>query len=201
MDRRGSRHGVADDEGRPEKLGGLLVAIALVTPMLIFLSSGYRLNPQTLLLIGIGISLVAGVSVFGLENRGRTHRFLTHHGARPGLVWIVKLAIWSVGLAAIWGLLAIMAFLPSWNTPTTTIDVRSIDHWLVLIFMVTFYPSIGLLCGMAIRRGITSFCHCDGDRARADDLSVLADVGEHASDAGAAGHSSRAPDRFVDMER
>ncbi len=37
------------------------------------------------------IALIAGVSVFGLENRRRTYRFLVHHGARPGLVWLAKL--------------------------------------------------------------------------------------------------------------
>ena len=53
-----------------------------------------------MILAAIGF-LVAGVSVFGLENRARTYRFLVHHGARPGLVWVVKLATWIFGLAMI----------------------------------------------------------------------------------------------------
>ncbi len=56
-----------------------------------------------MLLLDTIIALVAGINVFGMENRGRTQRFLTHHGARPGLVWLVKLAVWCVGLAMIWG--------------------------------------------------------------------------------------------------
>jgi hypothetical protein len=66
----------------------LLVAIGLVLPALIgpiYLDAWYFAS-EGLLLISAGINLLAGASVFGLENRGRTQRFLTHHGARPGLV-------------------------------------------------------------------------------------------------------------------
>ena len=46
------------------------------------------------------LMVVAGVSVFGAENRGKTHRFLAHHGARPGVVWAVKVAVWAAWLVA-----------------------------------------------------------------------------------------------------
>ena len=133
----------------------LLAAIGLVPTVLIFLSWGYNPNLEWLLLIGIGVSLVAGASVFGLENRARTQRFLTHHGARPGLVWLVKLAVWGVGLGSmLWGLLAIMARLP-WTTQSGA-SVVSIENWLSGILMIPLYFGVALLCGMAIRRGITA---------------------------------------------
>jgi hypothetical protein len=69
-----------------------LVLIALVLPALIYVLAD-SLDPSWLLLMSGCVTIMAGTSVFGLENRARTHRFLTHHGVRPGLVWAVKLAI------------------------------------------------------------------------------------------------------------
>ena len=146
-----------------------LAAIGLVIPMLFLLRwgydtlRGYAMASEWLLLISIGIALVAGANVFGLENRARTQRFLTHHGARPGLVWLVKLAVWGVGLAAIWGTLAIMGLMAIWGPLALTgkialgdIDVGRIENWLHGIWMVSLFFGIAQLCGMAIRRGITA---------------------------------------------
>jgi hypothetical protein len=134
------------------KTWGLLAAIGLLASALARLWLVY-LETTWPLLIGTGISLVAGASVFGLENRARTQRFLAHHGARPGLVWMVKLAVWSVGLAVIWGPLLIMAI---FATRQTRVSGRPIENWLAVIFVTTFYPAVALVCGMAIRRGITA---------------------------------------------
>ena len=132
------------------KAWGLLVAIGLVLPAPIYLASS-SLDSIWLLLIGIGVSLVAGASVFGLENRARTQRFLTIHGARSWLVWLVKLLVWGVGLVMLWGPLAVMA-----RISFTQMGVVSIENWLFGIFMIPLYFSIALLCGMAIRRSITA---------------------------------------------
>ena len=53
------------------------------------------------------IGLIAGIFVFGAAHPGRTYRFLTHHGARPGLVWLAKVGVWSVWL----GLLGLVAMI------------------------------------------------------------------------------------------
>jgi ABC-2 family transporter protein len=138
-------------EGR--KTWGLLAALGSLAPALARLRFFY-VDPTWLVLIGIGISLVAGASVFGLENRARTQRFLAHHGARPGLVWMVKLAVWSVGLVVIWVPLLLMMALVAMRR--TGASAQSIEDWLAVIFVMTFYPGVALLCGMAIRRGITA---------------------------------------------
>jgi hypothetical protein len=130
------------------------VAMGLIIP-------SWRLSPslEGLVLLSIGVSLVAGTSVFGLENRARTYRFLTHHGARPGLVWLARVMVWSVetcvicalGLAAIWGSLALTD-----ETARRQIPAVSIQNGLSGILMIPLYFGIALLCGMAIRRSITA---------------------------------------------
>ena len=129
---------------------GLLVAIGVGLPAPIYLASS-SLDSIWLLLIGIGVSLVAGASVFGLENRAWTQRFLTIHGARSWLVWLVKLVIWGVGLVMLWGPLAVMA-----RISFTQRGVVSIENWLFGAFIIPLYFSIALVCGMAIRRSITA---------------------------------------------
>jgi hypothetical protein len=116
---------------------------------------GAKLDPAGISLISMGIGLVAGTSVFGLENRARTQRFLTHHGARPGLVWMVKLATWSVGVALIWVPLVIMTSLAS----VRPLVVKSTEWpfiFLIMFLIMTSYLAVGLVCGMVIRRGITA---------------------------------------------
>ena len=61
-----------------------------------YLAPRYAESFWLAMLSAIGF-MAGGVSVFGLETRARTYRFLTHHGARPGVVWLVKLAIWVFG--------------------------------------------------------------------------------------------------------
>ena len=70
----------------------LLMAIGLLVPALIYFDLFWAT------LTTLGITLVAGACVFGLENSAHTQRFLTHHGARPGLVWLIKMLIWGIGL-------------------------------------------------------------------------------------------------------
>ena len=99
-------------------------------------------------------SLGAGVSAFNLENRGRTQKFLAHHGAWPGLVWFVKLAAWAFGLLAILVPLVVVVLgtepLPARRGPEFEKAV------IVVIAMVVQTFTIGAFCGMTIRRGITA---------------------------------------------
>jgi hypothetical protein len=129
----------------------VLAAIGLVLPLPIVLRSFGRPILEWLMLVNIGVALVAGVNVFGLENRARTYRFLTHHAARPGLVWVVKLAAWIAGLALIWGPLAVII-----ATNLGYVGPRRSEDLLSAMFIVLLFFSVAQICGMAIRRGITA---------------------------------------------
>jgi ABC-type transport system involved in multi-copper enzyme maturation permease subunit len=101
----------------------------------------------------IVIALAAGVRVFGVENRAGTQRFLNYHAAHPRLIYLIKVAVWCVGLAAIWGLQVIaVATLPQ--------PVPSRDQLILLAgalaLPIVFTFSVAQLCGMVIRRGITA---------------------------------------------
>ncbi len=135
-------------EGR--RTWGRLALIALLLPASVFIWSN-SVDPAWLLLISGGVTLVAGASVFGLESRAHTQRFLTHHGARPGLVWVVKLAIWTVGLTMVSGPLALMTILGFGHRGTISIEDSLAGTWMLLL-----YFAVAQLCGMAIRRGITA---------------------------------------------
>ncbi len=54
------------------------------------------------------------MSVFGPENRMRTFRFYAHHGARPGMVWLVKTAVWAAAVLVSWMALG-LAWWMSWR--------------------------------------------------------------------------------------
>jgi len=108
------------------------------------------------------VGLVLGVNVFNAENRGRTQRFLAHHGARPGVVWLVKLAVGLATVAPIW--LAILALTPSlwgpgpslrapqvWPGPTPVAYVA-----IPLVVQIASTFAAGVWCGMVFRRGITA---------------------------------------------
>ncbi len=103
-------------------------------------------------LVSTVVALTAGVSVFNLENRARTHRFLAYHGARPGLVWLIKLAIWSIGLATVWGVL--MALVIFFDVPGRP---QALGEWIPLVLPLPLGFAAGQLCGMAIQRGITAW--------------------------------------------
>jgi hypothetical protein len=128
-----------------------LLAIGLVCPAILLGSSGrFHFEEPFLPLASNGlIAVVAGVSVFGLENRRRSFRFLVHHGARPGLVWLAKLMAWSFGLAVIWSPLAYLVV----HDPGPP---SAVEHWTLLALLLPLGFSVGALCGMAIPRGITA---------------------------------------------
>ena len=127
----------------------LLLAIGLIFPMVIALHANFR-NLSFAIPWNALVALVAGVSVFGLENRRRTYRFLAHHGARPGAVWLAKLLTWCLGLAIIWVPLVTV------HTDLGEIPVGPREGliWLALCLPLVF--AVAQLCGMVIPRGITA---------------------------------------------
>jgi hypothetical protein len=127
----------------------LLLAIGLIYPMALVAFANLR-DLTFAIPVNAVVALVAGISAFGTENRGRTQRFLMHHGARPGLVWLAKMLAWGLGLAIIWVPLILA------HTDTRGMSPESRDEmvWIGLCLPTAF--AVGQLCGMAIPRGITA---------------------------------------------
>ncbi len=126
----------------------LLLIVGLIYPMGLALYENMR-NLSFAIPLNAPVVLVAGVSVFGLENRARTYRFLVHHGARPGTVWLAKLLTWCFGLAII--------LVPLWQMHGDWPALARGGHgltWIALSFPLVF--AVGQLCGMVIPRGITA---------------------------------------------
>ena len=126
----------------------LVAAIVIVVPAIIYLIESF-LDDSWLVAMGGMAVLVMGASVLGLENRDRTHRFLAHHGASPVLVWLVKLAVWAAGLAVLGVIAACTAVFTL--SPGGRREVS-----LAALVLVPYLFTVGLLCGMAFRRGITA---------------------------------------------
>jgi hypothetical protein len=131
-----------------------LLSFGLILPMGYYLIMNLFLMPVGDLSFALPwnglVALAAGVSVFGLENRARSYRFVVHHGARPGIVWLAKLAVWCFGLAIIWVPIIVVS-------PDS--DVIS-PRWRGELFRFAYYLPLGFavaqLCGMVIPRGITA---------------------------------------------
>jgi hypothetical protein len=137
-------------EGRSTWL--LLLAIGLICPaqMLFGTVDLNRLmnTPFPLLCYG-SIALVAGVSVFVLENRRRTYQWLVHHGARPGLVWLAKVVSWLFGLALIVGPQAYLAV-------QGPVGPAASEGIIMLAVGMPLGFAVAVLCGMALPRAITA---------------------------------------------
>jgi hypothetical protein len=129
----------------------LLAAVSIAVPACMrFFYSNY-VDYAWLMIVTLLGCLLAGISVLGAENRARTYRFLVHHGARPALVWTVKLATWICGLAAI-----CLAAGCSWIVMPSS-NAPSGEHWGLAVFSPLIVFAIALICGMTCRRGITAF--------------------------------------------
>ena len=138
-------------EARP--ILGWLVGLGLVLPVLL-LMMGKGDDPMIWVSLNLLAGLVAGVNIFGVEHRAGTTRFLAHHGVRPGVVWLVKNAVWAVGLALLWTPLAVLWGSRALQSPQFKGDPMMLP-FLSAAMLVSSVP-IGLLCGMTIRRGITA---------------------------------------------
>jgi ABC-2 family transporter len=136
-----------------------LLSFGLILPMGYYLIMNLFLMPVGDLSIALPwnglVALAAGVSVFGLENRARSYRFVVHHGARPGIVWLAKLAVWCFGLAIIW--VPIIVVSPDVVSPDSDVISPRLRGEL---FRFAYYLPLGFavsqLCGMVIPRGITA---------------------------------------------
>jgi hypothetical protein len=131
-----------------------LLAFGLILPMGYYLVVNIFIMPMRDLSFALPwnglVALVAGISVFGLENRGRSYRFVVHHGARPGIVWLAKLAVWCFGLAIIWVPIIVVSSEPSVMPP------RVREELFRFVYYLPFGFAVAQLCGMVIPRGITA---------------------------------------------
>jgi hypothetical protein len=124
----------------------IVLAVSLILPL--FTS----LYDVALIVIGFPLlTLWAGVSIFGLENRARTYRFYLHHGVRPGVVWSVKVTLWTAALfviapVAVWAL-----SMTAWSRR----PIRPEDVLLALYFILYAF-ALGEFCGLVIRRAVTA---------------------------------------------
>ncbi len=129
-----------------------LALLCLAVPPCLYI--GQRAPFEAWMLCILMANLVAGVSVFGIENRARTHAFLANQGVQPGLVWLVRTSIWLIAMVVIWvltGLLSILFTQPRLAPTPNIVDVILLGSGVVLITLV-----VPILCGMVIRRGITA---------------------------------------------
>jgi len=115
---------------------------------LLFLLTGAGADWGLVVLMNEVLVVVAAASVFGVENRAGTQRFLAHHGARPGVVWAVKLSVLAAYFAPVWVLLT--AFTLVAQPPRQRSDLP------VILVMLVTGVAVGQLSGMVIRRGITA---------------------------------------------
>jgi hypothetical protein len=134
----------------------LLLGVGLPGVIAIISWVWYRTAEDVTLLMfcNLLVALLAGVGVFNAEQRGQSFRMLAHHGVRPALIWPIKVLAWLLGLAAIGvlclGLLSISLFAPRSNS------VASPSELIMYAIVLSYCFAVGLLSGMAIRRGITA---------------------------------------------
>jgi hypothetical protein len=130
---------------------GLLVVIEFVAIGLAILF-GSQSGVQLLWMSSVVIGLTAGISVFGIETRAGTQRFLGSHGVRPGAVWLTKIAAWMFGILLLWSPFIVF------GAPSLIDSIGRNDSSLLLsiAFAVNGF-GIGQLSGMIFRRGITSW--------------------------------------------
>ena len=126
--------------------------LCLVVPPGFYIGQRTPFGAWTLCLLTANI--VAGISVFGIENRARTQAFLANEGVSPGLVWWIKTSIWLAAMVVLWIL----------TTYETALFGRSdfgfhghfAEALLVTLGLSLVTTTIPILCGMVIRRGITA---------------------------------------------
>ena len=138
-------------EGR--RIWSYLLAFGLIAPFAAALLGAGEIGLSPFALLSSLVGIMAGVSVFGLENQRRTYRFLVHHGARPTTIWLAKLTVWLIGLAILWSPLALLAM-----ELATRQDIKgpAREEGVPILMTLPLIFAVALLCGMAIPRGITA---------------------------------------------
>jgi len=134
-----------------------IVAAGVILPALLHLGLGFESAALLWFVCGPVAAIVAGVSVFNGDNRGRTHRFLAQHGARPGVVWGVKTLIWLAAIWVIWfgfGVVLVVFVVP--RTQSLVMGLPKAEALAMFGGGLTIAFAIATLCGMVFRRGITA---------------------------------------------
>ncbi|MGE3818923.1 MAG: ABC transporter permease subunit [Isosphaeraceae bacterium] len=127
----------------------LLAAVGWLVPALLGVGST-QVDPILVMSLASLVAVGAGVSAFQAETRDRTHRFLAHHGVRPGVVWAVKVGVWLVGLIVIiFGSLSLVLSQPS----SMPLRLEQAGH---VLLAVPLAFALGVLGGASARRGITA---------------------------------------------
>ena len=104
----------------------VLFAVGVVAPLAMAMNS---LRTEVSIWVWLSMSITAivtGVSAFNGENRGRTNRFLLQHGARPGVVWTVKVLIWWLVAIPIWWIASLPLERPLGNPNSQWINLREL---------------------------------------------------------------------------
>jgi hypothetical protein len=125
-----------------------LAALAAVLSALAYRYTSLPVDPFWLVIVAFFVFVAAGVNALGLENRARTYRFLAHHGVRPGLVWLVKVTTWMIGVSLLG--LALLVFIAFGG------GARHRSAEVTALFSLPLGFAIAVICGMAFRRGITA---------------------------------------------
>jgi hypothetical protein len=130
-----------------------LALLCLVVPFC--LNSVTRSDgPGFWMLCALAVNIMAGVSVFGIENRARTHVFLANEGVQPGLVWLIKTSIWLAAMVVLWVLTFLVGAL--FGGLHLGAPPPLADALFILGGVMSSTLAISILCGMVIRRGITA---------------------------------------------
>jgi hypothetical protein len=99
-------------------------------------------------------SVVAGVNIFLPEGLPRTQRFYAHHGARPGVVWAVKMLVWAAALLAYLMMIGSLRLRPvTWYPDRGDGPAQWVGDAGVLL---AYGFAVGQLCGLVIRRRISA---------------------------------------------
>ena len=134
-----------------------LAVLCLVLPACLYVGMTPPREPGFWMVCVLAANIMAGVSIFGVENRARTHVFLANEGVQPGLVWLIKTSIW---LAAMFVLLVLTSLVCTFfgGLPRVVFPARGEAFFILVptcgVWLITL--AIPLLCGMVIRRGITA---------------------------------------------
>ena len=134
----------------------VLIPVGVVAPLALAMNS-LPSEVSFWVYFSMGITaIVTGASAFNGENRGRTHRFLLQHGARPGVVWTIKVLIWWLVAAVVWWVASVPLGRPPGNPPPNMpwVGYASVIFWAASALTIGFAAAV--LCGMAFRRGITA---------------------------------------------
>jgi len=116
-----------------------------------------EVDPSAWALGALLVGVVLGANAFNAENRRGTQRFLAAHGARPGVVWLVKLAVSLAAAPPAWFVWLALSYRGTGKWTGAPEGWSSLQFHIILIgfFLGTAFAA-GVLCGMVFRRGITA---------------------------------------------